>query len=121
MTGKLSSSTLSFFFRLPTNSLTKALKSTVVRIHRYSRHPKKKIDPDVIVHGHGAKKEKQISSGTLFFLLVNRSIFRKGAQTNCIYRSSWSIKKQFDSEVTCQGERSKNEENGAWVPTLPFF
>ena len=47
-----------------------------------------KFDPDVIVHGHGAKQEKQISSGTLFFLSVNRSIFRKGTQTNRIYRSS---------------------------------
>ena len=87
MTGKWSSSTLSFF-RLPTNLLAKT------QINRSPQsHPpmfvssKAKFDPDVIVQGHGAKKEKQMSSGTLFFLLVNQSIFRKGTQTNCIYRS----------------------------------
>ena len=73
-------------------SLTDQFARKNSQINR-SPHPpmlassKKKIDPDVIVQGHGAKKEKQMRFGTLFFLFVNRSIFREGTQINCIYRS----------------------------------
>ena len=74
MTGKRGSSTLSFF------SLTDQFARKNFQIN-HSPHPpmlassKRKFYPNVIVQGHGAKKEKQMNFGILLFLFVNRSIF----------------------------------------------
>ena len=119
MTGKRSSSTLSFF------SLTDQFARKNSQINR-SPHPpilassKRKFDPDVIVQGHVAKKEKQMSFGTIFFFSLTDRFFAKGLKSTASTVASVH-QKQFDWEVTGQGERSKKEKNGSWVPTLPFF